>query len=407
MIILFKSTVSSHMVYAFLLIIVFLSVLLMCCTDNKSGQEAEQTEQRLELIQPAKWWEKLPRPVYATLERVETSQQWFEVYKLIEGTYAIYEPYQFEEAISYLVIGNEKGVVIDTGTGIGDLNQVVSELTELPVSVLLTHTHWDHIGNNYQFEEITVYHNDYAINNLYAGVDNAKLLPSISGESICKPLPQHIDPASWTIPSVEPTALLEDGDVVLTHCNAGSLATVQYGTALAPVRAAIEEGKKISVIADETRPRLQGARLTAYECQYDKIPVNVIADNSSGLMMMLGKVKKVIVGTDRVSSDAVFNKIGTYLVALAAKDNNIPFYVAAPLSTLDLTMNNGEEIPIEERADEEVTHLGDKRIAPIDVKVFNPAFDITPGRLVTAIITENGIATQPYSDNLKRLKSCI
>ncbi|MFX0000599.1 MAG: S-methyl-5-thioribose-1-phosphate isomerase [Candidatus Hodarchaeota archaeon] len=187
--------------------------------------------------------------------------------------------------------------------------------------------------------------------------------------------------------------LLEDGDTVLTHCNAGSLATVQYGTALAPVRAAIEEGKKIQVIADETRPRLQGARLTAYECQYDKIPVNVISDTSSGLMMMLGKVNKVIVGTDRVSSDAVFNKIGTYLVALAAKDNNIPFYVAAPTSTLSLddTIN---DVTIEQRDSKEVSNiLGKVQIVPNGVECLNYAFDITPFRLVTGIITEDGVYT--------------
>jgi len=188
-------------------------------------------------------------------------------------------------------------------------------------------------------------------------------------------------------------ALLEDGDTVLTHCNAGSLATVQYGTALAPVRAAIEEGKKISVIADETRPRLQGARLTAYECQYDKIPVNVIVDNSSGLMMMLGKINKVIVGTDRVSSDAVFNKIGTYLVALAAKDNNIPFYVAAPTSTLSMK-DTIDDVTIEQRDSSEVSNvLGKVQIVPDGVKCLNYAFDITPFRLVTGIITEDGVFT--------------
>ena len=186
-------------------------------------------------------------------------------------------------------------------------------------------------------------------------------------------------------------ALLEDGDVILTHCNAGSLATVQYGTALAPIRAAIEEGKKISVIADETRPRLQGARLTAYELQYDKIPVKVISDTSSGLLMRLGKINKVIVGTDRVTSDAVFNKIGTYLVALAAKDNNIPFYVAAPTSTLSLheTIN---DVTIEQRDNREVSHvLGDVQIIPDGVECLNYAFDITPFRLVTGIITEDGV----------------
>ena len=187
--------------------------------------------------------------------------------------------------------------------------------------------------------------------------------------------------------------LLEDGDVVLTHCNAGSLATVQYGTALAPVRSAIEQGKKISVIADETRPRLQGARLTAYELHYDKIPVKVISDTSSGLIMRLGKVQKVIVGTDRVSSDAVFNKIGTYLVALAAKDNNIPFYVAAPTSTLSL-QDTVDDVTIEQRDSTEVSNvLGKVRIVPEGVECLNYAFDITPFRLVTAIITEDGVFT--------------
>jgi len=188
-------------------------------------------------------------------------------------------------------------------------------------------------------------------------------------------------------------SLLDDGDTVLTHCNAGSLATVQYGTALAPVRTAIEEGKKISVIADETRPRLQGARLTAYELQYDKIPVKVISDTSSGLMMRLGKINKVIVGTDRVTSDAVFNKIGTYLVALAAKDNNIPFYVAAPTSTLSL-QETIDDVTIEQRDSSEVSNvLGKVRIVPEGVECLNYAFDITPFRLVTGIITEDGVFT--------------
>jgi methylthioribose-1-phosphate isomerase len=188
-------------------------------------------------------------------------------------------------------------------------------------------------------------------------------------------------------------ALLQDGDVVLTHCNAGSLATVQYGTALAPVRAAIEMGKGISVIADETRPRLQGARLTAYELQYDKIPVKVISDTSSGLLMMLGKVDKVIVGTDRVTSDAVFNKIGTYLVALAAFDNKIPFYVAAPTSTLSLH-ETIEDVTIEQRDSGEVRNiLGKVQIVPNGVECLNYAFDITPFRLVSGVITEDGVYT--------------
>ena len=187
--------------------------------------------------------------------------------------------------------------------------------------------------------------------------------------------------------------LLNDGDIVLTHCNAGSLATVQYGTALAPIRAAIEKGKQISVIADETRPRLQGARLTAYELNYDKIPVKVITDTSSGLLMRLGKVNKVIVGADRITSDAVFNKIGTYLVALAANDNNIPFYVAAPSSTLSLK-ETMDDVTIEQRDSTEVSKiLGKVQIVPDGVECLNYAFDITPFRLVTAIITEHGVFT--------------
>ncbi|MHA1241260.1 MAG: S-methyl-5-thioribose-1-phosphate isomerase [Promethearchaeota archaeon] len=182
-------------------------------------------------------------------------------------------------------------------------------------------------------------------------------------------------------------ALLQDGDVVLTHCNAGSLATVQYGTALAPVRAAIEMGKNISVIADETRPRLQGA------LQYDNIPVKVISDTSSGLLMRLGKVDKVIVGTDRVTSDAVFNKIGTYLVALAAFDNNIPFYVAAPTSTLSLH-ETIEDVTIEQRDSREVGNiLGKVQIVPDGVECLNYAFDFTPFRLVSGVITEDGVFT--------------
>jgi methylthioribose-1-phosphate isomerase len=196
--------------------------------------------------------------------------------------------------------------------------------------------------------------------------------------------------------------ILDDGDTVLTHCNAGSLATVQYGTALAPIRAAIEQGKNISVIADETRPRLQGARLTAYECQYDNIPVNVIADNSAGLLMRLGKIDKVIVGTDRVSSDAVFNKIGTYHVALAAKDNDIPFYVACPTSTLSLE-DTVDDVEIEQRDPSEVGRiLGKVQAVPEGVKCLNYAFDITPFRLVTGIITEDGIFTP--EEMLKKYK---
>jgi methylthioribose-1-phosphate isomerase len=195
--------------------------------------------------------------------------------------------------------------------------------------------------------------------------------------------------------------LIKDGDVVLTHCNAGSLATVDYGTALGVVRAAVERGKKVSVIADETRPKLQGARLTCYELKRDEIPVTLISDTMVGYVMSKGLVDKVVVGADRIVKDAVLNKIGTYNVAVLAKEHGIPFYVAAPTSTIDSTITS-EEAVIEERSPEEVTNVRSERIAPEGVKVLNPAFDITPMKYVTAIITEKGII---HPDNSMELKS--
>lgn len=192
-------------------ILVYISLSLVCCSVE---QEQQIESQRSELIQPGKWWEKLPRSVYATLERIDTNQEWFEVYKLTEGTYAIYEPFQFEEAISYVVLGEEKAAVIDTGTGIGDLKQAVGELTDLPLSVINTHTHWDHIGDNHQFDEIVCYNHPECIDKLVNGVPNARLRRNLTGDSIWKPLPQDLDPNTWEIPSVKPTSLLEDGDVV-------------------------------------------------------------------------------------------------------------------------------------------------------------------------------------------------
>ncbi len=188
------------------------------------------------------------------------------------------------------------------------------------------------------------------------------------------------------------SALLNDGDVILTHCNAGSLATVDYGTALAVIRVAWEQGKKVSVIATETRPKLQGARLTAYELKREGIPVTLITDGMVGYVMQKRLVNKVIVGADRIVRDAVINKIGTFGIAVLAHENKIPFYIAAPNSTFDLT-HSASEVVIEERNPEEVTHFGTQKIAPNGVKVLNPAFDITPMRYVTAIICETGVLT--------------
>jgi methylthioribose-1-phosphate isomerase len=198
--------------------------------------------------------------------------------------------------------------------------------------------------------------------------------------------------------------LIREGATVLTHCNAGGLATSGYGTALGVIRAAHEAGKNIRVVADETRPWLQGARLTAWELMQDKIPVTLITDNMAGWLMRKGEIDCVVVGADRIAANGdTANKIGTYSVAVLAKENHIPFYVAAPVSTLDLSLQNGEHIPIEERRPEEVTHLAGQPIAPLGIKVRNPAFDVTPARYITAIITERGFVRGHYEAGLKAL----
>jgi methylthioribose-1-phosphate isomerase len=199
------------------------------------------------------------------------------------------------------------------------------------------------------------------------------------------------------------SALISDGDVVLTHCNAGSLATVDYGTALAVIRVAWEKGKNVSVIATETRPRLQGARLTAYELQRDGIPVTLITDNMVGYVMQRRLVDKVFVGADRIVGDAVINKIGTFGIAVLAYEHKIPFYVVAPTSTFDPT-HSASEVIIEERSPDEVTHFANQKIAPNGVRVLNPAFDITPMRFVTAIICETGILSPKDVERTSRWK---
>jgi methylthioribose-1-phosphate isomerase len=197
--------------------------------------------------------------------------------------------------------------------------------------------------------------------------------------------------------------LLNDGDIVLTHCNAGSLATVAYGTALGVIRAARESGKRLSVIATETRPVMQGSRLTAFELLHDGIDVSLITDTAVGHMMAMGAINHVIVGADRVlHTGHVFNKIGTYQVAILANKHNVPFYVAAPLSTFDFE-SNPDDVIIEDRSVDEVVKVGKKRIAPKGVRVFNPAFDMTPPELITGIITEKGVLKPPFEKNLKAL----
>src|SRR6202049_47008 len=191
---------------------------------------------------------------------------------------------------------------------------------------------------------------------------------------------------------------------VLTHCNAGALATCGYGTALGVIRAAVEQGKKIHVYADETRPFLQGSRLTAWELMKDGIPTTVISDNMAGVMMQQGKIGAIVVGADRIAANGdVANKIGTYTVAVLAKEHGIPFSVAAPFSTIDLATPDGSGIPIEQRNPREVTHFAGKLVTPEGVGIENPAFDVTPAKYVTAIITEGGIARAPYEESFRRL----
>jgi len=196
--------------------------------------------------------------------------------------------------------------------------------------------------------------------------------------------------------------LLPDQRTVLTHCNAGALATAGYGTALGVIRAAVERGTRLDVFADETRPFLQGARLTVWELQHDGIPTTLITDNMAGHFLKSGRIGCVIVGADRIAANGdVANKIGTYSVAVLAKENQVPFFVAAPLSTLDLTLASGESIPIEQRSPDEVTHVFGQPVAPRGTTVENPAFDVTPARYVSAIITERGIARAPYEESLR------
>ncbi len=200
--------------------------------------------------------------------------------------------------------------------------------------------------------------------------------------------------------------LLADGARILTHCNAGALATAGYGTALGMMRAAVEAGKRISVFSDETRPFLQGARLTAWELMKDGIPVTLITDNMAGYLMAKGEIDCAIVGADRIAGNGdVANKIGTYSVAVLAKEHALPFYVVAPTSTFDLSLASGNQIPIEERSPNEVTHVQGVRLAPEGIDIRNPAFDVTPHHLVSAIVCENGVARAPYVESLRRLAS--
>ncbi|MFC1899998.1 S-methyl-5-thioribose-1-phosphate isomerase [Chloroflexota bacterium] len=212
---------------------------------------------------------------------------------------------------------------------------------------------------------------------------------------------------AWEVEATEKMSefgaeLIKDGFTILTHCNAGPLATTGYGTALGVIIKAAEQGKKVNVYADETRPLLQGARLTTWELQKANVPVTLITDNMAGYFMSNGKIDCVITGADRITANGdTANKIGTYSIAVLAKENGVPFYIAAPTTTIDASLETGAEIPIEQRSPDEVTHIRGVQIAPDDTNVENPAFDVTPYKYITAIITERGIISPPYGDGIK------
>jgi len=233
----------------------------------------------------------------------------------------------------------------------------------------------------------------------------ARSLPQIKQALIDEALRMHAEDiaANRAMGGFGATLMPESGGV-LTHCNAGALATCGYGTALGVIRAAVEQGKKIHVFADETRPFLQGSRLTAWELMKDGIPTTVISDNMAGAMMKQGKISAIVVGADRIAANGdVANKIGTYTLSILAKAHGIPFYVAAPFSTIDLDTPDGSKIPIEQRSPREITHIAGKQLTPEGVEIENPAFDVTPAKYVTAIVTERGIVRAPYVEALRQL----
>jgi len=289
------------------------------------------------------------------------------------------------------------GVAAAMGVAIGAQRSKATTLTELERQL-------DVVCNAIADTRPTAVNLFWAIRRMREKFDELRSLPveRIKTELVAEAQRMHVeDIAANEAMGRHGAVLLPNSGGILTHCNAGALATAGYGTALGVIRAAVESGKKLHVFADETRPFLQGSRLTAWELMKDGIPTTVIADNMAGAMMRQGKIDAVVVGADRIAANGdVANKIGTYTVAVLAKEHGIPFYVAAPTSTVDLNTPDGSKIPIEQRASTEVTHLAGKQIAPDAVRVENPAFDVTPSKYVAAIITERGVARAPYEESL-------
>ncbi len=339
-----------------------------------------------------------------TLEWTDSGVRFIDQTKLpIEETYVTCKTYeQVADAIRNMVVRGAPaiGVAAAMGIALGVQNSKAESVGELK-------REFDQICDVIGKTRPTGVNLFWAIRRMRDKVESLRVrpLPQIKQALIEEAQRMHAeDIAANQAMGRHGATLMPASGGVLTHCNAGALATCGYGTALGVIRAAVEQGKKIHVYADETRPFLQGSRLTAWELMKDGIPTTVISDNMAGAMMKQGKIGAIVVGADRIAANGdVANKIGTYTLAVLAKEHGIPFYVAAPFSTIDLEMPDGDQIPIEQRNPKEVTHMAGKAIAPEGVQVENPAFDVTPAKYVSAIVTERGIARAPYEEALRRL----
>ncbi len=339
-----------------------------------------------------------------TLEWTDSGVRFIDQTKLpIEETYVTCKTYeQVADAIRNMVVRGAPaiGVAAAMGIALGVQNSKAESVGELK-------REFDQICDVIGKTRPTGVNLFWAIRRMRDKVESLRVrpLPQIKQALIEEAQRMHAeDIAANQAMGRHGATLMPASGGVLTHCNAGALATCGYGTALGVIRAAVEQGKKIHVYADETRPFLQGSRLTAWELMKDGIPTTVISDNMAGAMMKQGKIGAIVVGADRIAANGdVANKIGTYTLAVLAKEHGIPFYVAAPFSTIDLEMPHGNQIPIEQRNPKEVTHMAGKAIAPEGVQVENPAFDVTPAKYVSAIVTERGIVRGPYEEALRRL----
>ncbi len=339
-----------------------------------------------------------------TLEWTDSGVRFIDQTKLpTEETYVTCKTYeQVADVIRNMVVRGAPaiGVAAAMGIAIGVKNSKADTVADLKKD-------FDHICEVIGATRPTAVNLFWAIRRMKEKFERARVqpVPQIKQTLIEEAQRMHAeDIAANQAMGRHGATLMPSSGGVLTHCNAGALATCGYGTALGVIRAAAEVGKKIHVFADETRPFLQGSRLTAWELMKDGIPTTVISDNMAGAMMKQGKIGAIVVGADRIAANGdVANKIGTYTVAVLAKEHGIPFYVAAPFSTIDLETPDGSKIPIEQRNAREVTHIAGKQMVPEGVDVENPAFDVTPAKYVTAIITDRGIARAPYEDSLRKL----